>query len=353
MVCELNDFVTSHRRGWTTEHLLISVDDQHSKSSPHQASVIFSFLSYITSQTSTTRLYPSTSGQQQINPLLQKRYRNFKMNTEYIPPPLPPPFALTTPPPTLLAQGAEARLYKTTFLTPDTPAALKIRSTKPYRHELLDRRLTRQRVLHEARCLMKLLREGVSVPAVLALDWDPATPADGTRSVGAWLLMEWIDGLALKHILERWEKWMKKSINNPTEGFNKEEEEAKVKELMKKIGRTVGSMHKVGVVHGDLTTSNMILRPVDSTPTGITESPTMTGDIVLIDFGLASTSSAEEDRAVDLYVLERAFGSTHPMTEDFFSEILDGYAESFKGAKMVLRKLEDVRMRGRKRSMLG
>lgn len=275
------------------------------------------------------------------------------MNTEYIPPPIPPPFAHTNPPPTLLAQGAEARLYKTTFLTPDTPAALKIRPTKPYRHELLDRRLTRQRVLHEARCLMKLLREGVSVPAVLALDWDPATPADGTRSVGAWLLMEWIDGLALKHILERWEKWMKKSINNPTEGFNKEEEEAKVKELMKKVGRTVGSMHKVGVVHGDLTTSNMILRPVDSTPTGITKSPSMTGDIVLIDFGLASTSSAEEDRAVDLYVLERAFGSTHPMTEDFFSEILDGYAESFKGAKLVLRKLEDVRMRGRKRSMLG
>lgn len=205
---------------------------------------------------------------------------------------------------------------------------------------------------------MKLVREGVSVPAVLALDWDPATPADGPRSVGAWLLMEWIDGLAVKHILERWEKWMKKFINSPTEDsqYNKEQEEARVKELMRKIGRTVGSMHKVGVVHGDLTTSNMILRPVassSSAPEDSAGSPSMTGDIVLIDFGLASTSSHEEDRAVDLYVLERAFGSTHPKTEDFFSEILDGYAESFKGAKLVLKKLEDVRMRGRKRSMLG
>lgn len=289
---------------------------------------------------------------------LIREYRNFKMNTEYTPPPIPPPFAHSTPPPILVAQGAEARLYKTTFLTPDTPAALKIRPTKPYRHELLDRRLTRQRVLHEARCLMKLVREGVSVPAVLALDWDPATPADGPRSVGAWLLMEWIDGLAVKHILERWEKWMKKFINSPTEDsqYNKEQEEARVKELMRKIGRTVGSMHKVGVVHGDLTTSNMILRPVassSSAPEDSAGSPSMTGDIVLIDFGLASTSSHEEDRAVDLYVLERAFGSTHPKTEDFFSEILDGYAESFKGAKLVLKKLEDVRMRGRKRSMLG
>lgn len=200
---------------------------------------------------------------------------------------------------------------------------------------------------------MKLVREGVSVPAVLALDWDPATPANGTRSVGAWLLMEWIDGLAVKHILERWEKWMKKSIASSDSTFNRIAEEAKVKGLMKKIGRTVGSMHKVGVVHGDLTTSNMILRPIDSAPTGVTDSPSMMGDIVLIDFGLASTSSAEEDRAVDLYVLERAFGSTHPMTEDFFSEILDGYAESFKGAKLVIKKLEDVRLRGRKRSMLG
>lgn len=279
------------------------------------------------------------------------------MTTTYTPPPLPPPFTHTTPPPILLAQGAEARLYKTTFLTPDTPAALKVRPTKSWRHELLDRRLTRQRVLHEARCLMKLSREGVSVPAVLALDWEPSAPENQPRSVGAWLMMEWIDGSAVKHILEAWEKWMKKSINNtPQEHFNKEDEEAKVKDLMKKIGQTVGSMHKVGVVHGDLTTSNLILRPYDSTPSAVldaSESPSMAGDVVLIDFGLASTSVSEEDRAVDLYVLERAFGSTHPRTEPLFSAVLEGYSDSFKAAKSVLKKLEDVRMRGRKRSMIG
>ena len=79
----------------------------------------------------------------------------------------------------------------------------------------------------------------------------------------------------------------------------------------------------------------------------------MDGEIILIDFGLASQSSADEDRAVDLYVLERAFGSTHPRAEGLFGEVLGEYGRSFKGAAVVLRRLEDVRMRGRKRSMLG
>lgn len=284
--------------------------------------------------------------------------------TTYTPPSLPPIFTHTNPPPVLLFQGAEAHLYKTTFLTPETPAALKVRPTKAYRHEALDRRLTRQRVLHEARCLLKLVREGVRVPAVLSVDWEPSGGGDKQRAAGAWLLMEWIDGPAVRVVLERWEAWMKKSSGQ--EDTKKEEDENRVKDLMARIGQVVGSMHKAGIVHGDLTTSNLILRASDipsnqnpeqfferQNPKDITESPSMAGDIFLIDFGLASQSSYDEDRAVDLYVLERAFGSTHPMTEGFFSHVLQGYSDSFKGAKSVLKKLEDVRMRGRKRSMLG
>jgi TP53 regulating kinase-like protein len=79
----------------------------------------------------------------------------------------------------------------------------------------------------------------------------------------------------------------------------------------------------------------------------------MEGDVVLIDFGLAGQSSSEEDRAVDLYVLERAFGSTHPRAEKFFEEVLEGYKVAYKGAGVTLRRLEDVRLRGRKRSMIG
>ncbi|KAJ8123880.1 hypothetical protein O1611_g9489 [Lasiodiplodia mahajangana] len=78
------------------------------------------------------------------------------------------------------------------------------------------------------------------------------------------------------------------------------------------------------------------------------------GEIVIIDFGLASQSSSEEDRAVDLYVLERAFASTHPRAEKLFTAMLESaYREAYKQAPVVLKKLEEVRMRGRKRSMLG
>ena len=51
---------------------------------------------------------------------------------------------------------------------------------------------------------------------------------------------------------------------------------------------------------------------------------------MLIDFGLASQSVSDEDRAVDLYVLERAFGSTHPRAEHLFAELLDAYKDTFK-----------------------
>lgn len=132
--------------------------------------------------------------------------------------------------------------------------------------------------------------------------------------------------------------------------------------LMEKIGRTVGGLHATGNVHGDLTTSNMMLRPLrDSTST--TGSGTaaeegskanvLEGDVVLIDFGLATQSASEEDRAVDLYVLERAFTSTHPRAEKLFQHVLDAYGKSFKKAGAALHKLEDVRRRGRKKSMIG
>ncbi|MCJ1462161.1 serine/threonine-protein kinase bud32 [Pseudocyphellaria aurata] len=253
--------------------------------------------------------------------------------------PLPAPFTSTVPPPTLVTQGAEALVYRTTFLLSSWPCALKYRPPKPYRHPVLDARLTRHRILSEARVLVKCRREGVAVPGVLAVEWEAA-------GGGGWMLMEWIEGRTVKEVLlER-------------KGRMDEEEGAKfIRELMGKIGRVVGRLHEVGVVHGDLTTSNLMLRS-DGKKAMEDEAANSAADdgdaeIVLIDFGLAAQSLQEEDKGVDLYVLERAFGSTHPEAEVDFKEVLKAYGESYKGGKSVLKRLEEVRMRGRKRSMLG
>lgn len=203
--------------------------------------------------------------------------------------------------------------------------------------------------------MAKLVRDGVSVPGVLGVDWEGQKVEDGEgrSGGGAWLLMEWVDGEVVRVMLEKWEGWVK-SLG--VEGVG-EDREGKVKDLMGRIGRAVGKMHHAGVIHGDLTTSNLMLRPLagvaDRGEDGGSGEPSLDGEVVLIDFGLASQSVQEEDRAVDLYVLERAFGSTHPKVEEFFDEVLKAYGTSYKGANVVLKRLEDVRMRGRKKSMIG
>jgi TP53 regulating kinase and related kinases len=264
-------------------------------------------------------------------------------------PPVPLPGILTQPSstvPELITQGAEALLYKTTYLLPTLPCALKYRPSKPYRHPILDARLTRHRILSEARVLVKCRREGVPVPAVYAID-----------EARGWLMLEWIDGEVVRVRLDDWLKRRKES--GCEGGGNATSDEEELLRLMERIGGVVGKMHGVGVVHGDLTTSNLMLRRrrqrAISGSSSVVENDKgiLDGEIVIIDFGLASQSVQDEDRAVDLYVLERAFGSTHPRAESLFSSVLKAYGESFKGAKVVLKKLEEVRMRGRKRSMLG
>jgi len=186
---------------------------------------------------------------------------------------------------------------------------------------------------------VKCRREGVPVPAVYALD-----------ETAGWLMIEWIEGEVVRIRLNEW------LTRRKNEGILEGVDDDELVGLMTSVGSAVGRMHAVGVVHGDLTTSNLMLRPrskerCDGDAGAV--SNVLEGEIVLIDFGLASQSQQDEDRAVDLYVLERAFGSTHPRAESLFVEVLRAYGGSFKGANVVLKKLEEVRMRGRKRSMLG
>jgi len=255
--------------------------------------------------------------------------------------PLPP--LLTRPastPPELIAQGAEARVYRTTFLLPDLPCALKYRPPKAYRHPVLDRRLTRQRILAEAKVLQRLRRDGVPVPALYAV----------FEGAGC-MMTEWIDGAPVR---VRLNQYLARDEDDGAEGPGLDPE---LVAFMRRVGQLVGRIHGAGVVHGDLTTSNMMLRPwPPGAANGSAEGgggQLLDGEIVAIDFGLASQSTSDEDRAVDLYVLERAFASTHSRAEPLFDDLLQGYKTAFKQTGPVLRKLEDVRMRGRKRSMIG
>jgi len=176
-------------------------------------------------------------------------------------------------------------------------------------------------------------------------------------------MMEWIDGEPVRRRVNEWlAAYSAGGPREPKEGGADGRQPAVADSpaltgLMRRIGTTIGGLHAISIVHGDLTTSNMMLRP---RPDGHgpanghnAADALLDGDVVLIDFGLASQSTHEEDRAVDLYVLERAFGSTHPKAEVLFSAVLDAYRETFKAAPAVLRRLEDVRLRGRKRSMIG
>lgn len=329
------------------------------------------------------------------------------------PPPthaLPLPFSASTTALHTIAQGAEALIFRTSFLAPSIPAALKWRPPKPYRHPTLDKRLMRQRTLAEARCLVKCRRGGVRCPGVLGVDWEAGV-----------LVVEWVEGVTVRRCLDAWVHTLGRERAGrgqggrygghgggglEADGAEVLEQTSELWDLMRRVGRAVGRLHDIGVVHGDLTTSNLMLRPArrkaervpnpelgqesessEAAATGTTEDATsstpvppttisttsaeaappppptqsppqepltsLAGDIVLIDFGLATQTIQDEDRAVDLYVLERAFGSTHPAAEPLFREVLRVYGQSFKGAEVVLRRLEEVRGRGRKRSMVG
>lgn len=86
----------------------------------------------------------------------------------------------------------------------------------------------------------------------------------------------------------------------------------KLLEVARLVGTSIGRIHQADIVHGDLTTSNLM----------VINDSNQNYQIVIIDFGLGMTRPVIEDKAVDLYVLERALISTHPGTEYLVSIFL-------------------------------
>jgi Kae1-associated kinase Bud32 len=201
----------------------------------------------------------------------------------------------------IVARGAEAVLYKEVF---DGKSALvKERIKKSYRISQIDNKLRLERTRTEAKLLNEAGRAGVAVPAVLVVD-----------EKGAKIIMEYVNGKRLKEFL-----------NSCSENERRE--------LATKIGEAVGELHAHGIMHGDLTTSNMILN---------------SDRLFLIDFGLGYFSVRAEDMGVDLAVLHEAVRSTHfEHLNTLWPIILKSYSASFGGAEKALKALEDIEKRGR------
>ncbi|KAJ7332004.1 hypothetical protein JRQ81_014184 [Phrynocephalus forsythii] len=216
----------------------------------------------------------------------------------------------------LVQQGAEARVYRGLFL--GRPAVIKHRFPKRYRHPALEERLSRRRTAQEARSLLRCRRAGISAPVVYFVDYVS----------NCIYLEDIVESMTVRDYI----------ISEQQSGKNA----SHLTVLMEKIGEMLAQMHDEDLVHGDLTTSNILLRP-----------PVEKLDLVLIDFGLSFISALPEDKGVDLYVLEKAFLSTHPNTEALFEALLKKYSVASKKATPVIKKLDEVRLRGRKRSMVG
>jgi len=201
----------------------------------------------------------------------------------------------------ILKRGAEALLILDEY--EGKPAIVKKRIKKGYRAEALDERLRKERTRREARLLREARALGVPTPKVYAVNEEDAT-----------VIMEYVQGERVKELLERLS-------------------EKEIKDLFEKIGFYIGKLHSGGLIHGDLTTSNMILRD---------------GEIYFIDFGLGFFSKRLEDQGVDLKLLKEAIEATHPkLLNVCWKALISGYSKAYINSEQVLKKVDEIEKRAR------
>lgn len=221
----------------------------------------------------------------------------------------------------LLKQGAEAKLSVGKYL--GKPTIAKERFKKNYRHSELDRTLSKERIKAECRAILKCKNIGITTPTLYLVDMQRQT-----------IFMEYFD------------------CSITAKDFIFKADDTLIEKLSVNIGQALAKMHSNNITHGDLTTSNILLINKNKEDKFYDNFDEL--KLVFIDFGLAHLECSAEDKGVDLYVLERALLSTHSVAEQIFPSILKAYEQSYKnGCKDVLAKFEEVRARGRKRTMVG
>ncbi len=192
----------------------------------------------------------------------------------------------------IIAQGAEAIIKK------DGGAIIKQRLSKRWRHPQIDVQITSQRTRREAKIIKRLAEIGFPAPRLLNLD-----------KQGLAIHMEHLDGKKLVDTLD---------AEHIQAGYE--------------IGEKLALLHAAGIIHGDLTTSNMI----------------KTDRLNFIDFGLSFMSDKVEHKAVDLHLLERSLESKHQaVAKECFDAVLSAYHRHEPDASAVLDRFEKVKKRGR------
>ena len=204
----------------------------------------------------------------------------------------------------LIKKGAEANLYLEHWH--GRKVIMKRRLSKPYRLSALDQAIRTQRTLREPQLIHKAKEAGVPTPTIFLVD-----VADSN------IIMEYVEG-----------KTVKKTLDSMSQ--------SKRMGLCRHIGMLIGRLHNHGIIHGDLTTSNMILTP--------------SGKVFFVDFGLGEQSDELEVKGVDLHLMKRALQSTHyKYAKDCFDAVLKGYAETVGKdvAENVIEKIGEIEKRGR------
>jgi Kae1-associated kinase Bud32 len=197
----------------------------------------------------------------------------------------------------VIKRGAEAVLYL------DNNHLVKERVKKGYRLSEIDEKLRKSRTRKEAKLLSDAMRCGISTPDIVSVD-----------EKNSKIAMDYIEGKRLKEFF------------NQTDDKNREN----VAEL---VGKSVGLLHRNGIVHGDLTTSNMILKD---------------DKVYFIDFGLGENTRRVEALATDLSVLREAFKSTHfKHLNLLWNSFIKGYKQTNDNFNKVLETLNDIEKRGR------
>ena len=203
----------------------------------------------------------------------------------------------------IIYKGAEAEICVSKYMNYNVVE--KRRVHKSYRINYIDDKLISSRTREEAKLMIEARNKGVSVPIIYDVDL-----------VNGIITMEYLKGKRVKDIL-----------NNLSE--------KKRETLCKKMGESIARFHNNDIIHGDITTSNMIL---------------LDDKVHFIDFGLGEKNSEIESKGVDLHVLMEALESTHSKYSDCFKYVLEGYKKELKDdANQVIKKIDDIVKRGRYR----